>query len=89
MEEEMLHSINAMRTMEIIDINTGRKLGFIKDIKIDCNENKIVSIILQGEEKGWFSKGDDIEILWNNISKIGIDVLLVDLEDINNTLSIH
>ena len=85
MEEEMLHSINAMRTMEIIDINTGRKLGFIKD----CNENKIVSIILQGEEKGWFSKGDDIEILWNNISKIGIDVLLVDLEDINNILSIH
>ena len=61
----------------------------IKDIKIDCNENKIVSIILQGEEKGWFSKGDDIEILWNNISKIGIDVLLVDLEDINNILSIH
>ena len=50
MEEEMLHSINAMRTMEIIDINTGRKLGFIKDIKIDCNENKIVSIILHGEE---------------------------------------
>ena len=35
MEEEMLHSINAMRTMEIIDINTGRKLGFIKDIKIE------------------------------------------------------
>ena len=89
MEEEMLHSINAMKSMEIIDINTGRNLGFIKDIKIDCSENKIISIMLKGQEKGWLSKGDDIEILWNDISKIGIDVLLVDLEDIDNILSTH
>lgn len=82
--EEFLHSINAMRSMELIDINTGRKLGFIKDIKIDCSENKIVSILLHREEKGWFSKSDDIEILWEDISKIGVDVILIDSEDINN-----
>ena len=82
--EEILHSINAMRAMELIDINTGRKLGFIKDIKIDCSESKIVSILLHREEKGWFSKGDEIELLWEDISKIGVDVILIDSENINN-----
>ena len=54
--EENLHSINAMRSMEVIDINTGSRVGFIKDIKIDSDEHKILSILLPGEAKGWFSK---------------------------------
>ncbi len=77
MMEENLNSINAMKTMEVIDINTGTKLGFISDIKIDCEEQKILSILLPGESKGWFSKIDDIEVMWKDIVKIGIDVILV------------
>lgn len=77
MMEENLNSINAMKTMEVIDINTGTKLGFISDIKIDCEEQKILSILLPGENKGWFSKIDDIEVMWKDIVKIGIDVILV------------
>ncbi|NLK93769.1 MAG: YlmC/YmxH family sporulation protein [Clostridiales bacterium] len=75
--EENLHSINALRTMEIIDINTGSKIGFIKDIKINQYTNKVVSIIIPGEQKGWFSKSEDIEITWDKIIKVGFDVLLV------------
>ena len=78
--EENLHSINAMRTMEIIDVNTGGKLGYIKDIKIDYEEQKIISVILPGETKGWFAKSNDVEIPWRNIVKIGSDVLLVDFD---------
>lgn len=76
--EESLSSINGMKTMEVIDVNTGSKLGFIKDIKLDCDAQKVTAIILQGEVKGWFGKSDDIEIKWDNITKIGIDVILVD-----------
>lgn len=75
--EENLFSINAMKQMEVIDINSGSKIGNIKDIKIDQNKNKILSILLPGESKNWFLKGDDIEIEWNEIVKIGIDVILV------------
>ncbi|MGG7176069.1 YlmC/YmxH family sporulation protein [Clostridium paraputrificum] len=78
--EENLHSINAMRTMEVIEVNSGTKIGFIKDIKIDCEEHKILSIIIPGEAKGWFSKTEDIEVPWENIIKVGMDVLLVDFE---------
>ena len=76
--EENLHSINSIKTMEIIDVNTGGKLGFVKDIKIDYERQKVVSVILPGESKGWFSKAEDVEIPWENIVKFGSDVLLVD-----------
>lgn len=82
--EENLHSINAMRSMEVIDINTGSRIGFIKDIKIDSDEHKILSIVLPGEAKGWFSKSEDIEVPWNNISKVGVDVILVNVEESRN-----
>lgn len=80
--EENLYSINAMRTMEVIDINTGGKIGFIKDIKIDYDKQKVLSILLPGGNKGWFSKSEDIEIPWNSIVKVGIDVLLVNCNDV-------
>jgi YlmC/YmxH family sporulation protein len=59
-------------------------LGFIKDLKIDCNENKIISIILpsQTAKISLFGKSEDIEIPWDNVNKIGVDVLLVDGENI-------
>lgn len=78
--EENLHSINAMKTMEIIDVNTGSKLGFIKDIKIDREDNRVLAILLPGEVKGWFSKSDDMEIPWERIVKVGVDVILVSAE---------
>ncbi|MDO5516469.1 MAG: YlmC/YmxH family sporulation protein [Clostridium sp.] len=72
-----LHSLNAMRNMEVIDIETGSKIGFIKDFKIDCSTNKILSLILPGEIKSWFGKEEEVEILWKDIVKIGSDVILV------------
>lgn len=79
-----LHSLNAMRNMEVIDILTGSKIGYISDFKIDCDTNKIVSLILPGEIKSWFSKDNNIEILWNDIVKIGSDVILVKVnQDLN------
>ncbi|MBE6063214.1 MAG: YlmC/YmxH family sporulation protein [Clostridium butyricum] len=72
-----LHSLNAMRSMEVIDVNTGSKMGFVKDFKIDCDTNKIISLILPGEIKSWFGKEEEIEILWKDIVKIGLDVILV------------
>lgn len=81
--EESLSSINGMKTMEVIDINTGSKIGFIKDIKLDNEAQKVISIILPGETKGWFGKSEDIEISWSKIVKVGIDVILVDYSEGN------
>jgi YlmC/YmxH family sporulation protein len=83
-----LHSLNAMRNMEVIDILTGSKIGFIKDFKINCDDNKIISLILPGEIKSWFGKEDEKEILWKDIIKIGTDVILVKTKDEGNVNNI-
>ncbi|MBB6630581.1 YlmC/YmxH family sporulation protein [Clostridium algidicarnis] len=77
MEMDM-HSINNIRVMEVIDINTGVKLGYIKDVKVDCENYKIISVIVPVQKNSWFSKIDVIEIPWEKILKIGVDVILVD-----------
>lgn len=83
MENDLiLYSVNAIRSMEVVDISTGRKLGFVRDFKFDVSEQKVVSIMLPAPIKSWFSKEDDIEIPWNKVIKIGVDVLLVDGSDI-------
>ena len=45
MESDLiLYSVNAIRSMEVVDISTGSKLGYIRDFKVDLETNKIVSI---------------------------------------------
>lgn len=83
MESDLiLYSVNAIRSMEVIDICTGSKLGFIRDFKFNVIEQKLISIILPAPVKSWFSKEADIEIPWDKVVKIGVDVLLVDGSDI-------
>lgn len=76
--ELSMYSIGNIRSMEVIDISTGAKLGFIKDLKVDCDQYKILSILLPNQKISWFSKNDSIEIPWSKVTKIGIDVILVD-----------
>ncbi|HBA02875.1 hypothetical protein IO99_09610 [Clostridium sulfidigenes] len=80
--ETSMFAINSLKTMEIIDINTGTKLGYIKDFKVNCEEYKLEAVILPTQKSGWFSKNEDIELPWERIKKIGVDVILVDGEGI-------
>lgn len=75
------YSINNLKMMEVIDISTGTKLGYIKDLVIECNEYKILSILIPREKNGWFSKNSDFEIEWDKITKIGTDIILVNLDN--------
>lgn len=80
--ETSMYAIGNLRAMEVIDITTGAKLGYIKDFKIDCNEYKILSILLPNQKVSWFSKNDSLEIPWEKVVKVGIDVILVEGGDI-------
>ena len=82
MEDELLYSLNAVRNMEVIDISTGSKIGYVKDFKVDINTKKIISIFLTSPVKSWFNKAEDIELSWDKIVKIGVDVLIVDASSV-------
>jgi len=81
--ESLMFSINNLRQMEIIDINSGSKMGYIKDLRIDCEDYRIISILLPSIKSSWFNKNNSIEIAWEKVKKIGVDVILVDGSEIN------
>mgnify|MGYP000441252167 CR=1 FL=1 len=85
-DELILFSTNAVRSMEVIDISTGAKLGYVKDFKVDINKQKVISLILPAPSKSWFAKEDDIEVPWEKVIKLGVDVLLIDGSDIQRKL---
>ncbi|GCD12696.1 hypothetical protein Ctaglu_43190 [Clostridium tagluense] len=81
--DSLMFAINNLRQMEIIDLNSGSKMGYIKDLKVDCEEYRIISIILPTQKSSWFNKNNSIEIPWEKVKKIGVDVILVDGSDVN------
>ncbi len=75
---ERSFSLNNLKTMEIIDVSIGAKIGYISDFKVDTDKQRVLSIMLMHTKTSWFSKNNYIEIPWDKIVKIGIDVILVD-----------
>lgn len=75
---ERSFSLNNLKTMEIIDVSIGARIGYINDFKIDLNENIVTSILIGYSKNSWFSKSNYIEVPWNKIMKIGVDVILID-----------
>lgn len=75
--------ISDLRAREIINIVDGRRLGLIKDIDIDLEEGRITAIILPGTGGGRFlgflGKEEEIVVPWDKIVKIGLDVILVEV----------
>ncbi|HHW17705.1 MAG TPA: YlmC/YmxH family sporulation protein [Firmicutes bacterium] len=71
----------AMR--EVINTTDGRRLGNIVDVELDLSTGKILAVVVPGQAKafGIFGRGDDYVIPWENIKKIGEDVILVELSD--------
>lgn len=78
---ERLFSLKDLRNLEVIDINEGKKLGFILDVKVDCDNYKILSILLPIEKNSWFAKQEVIEIEWKDVIKVGVDCILVDVKE--------
>ena len=66
---------------EVININTGKKLGFVQDVNADLSSGKITSILVPGSTKliNIFSDNNLITIPWDKIKCIGDDVILVDI----------
>jgi YlmC/YmxH family sporulation protein len=73
--------VSDLRMRDVVNVVDGRRLGMIKDFDLDVEVGRIRSVLLPGSGKilGFFGRNDDLEIPWENIIKIGVDVILVDL----------
>lgn len=73
--------ISELQTKDIVNINDGKRIGKIVDIEIN-NEGQIVYLIIESKKaiRAFISSSmPDSTITFNQIKKIGEDVILVDL----------
>lgn len=75
--------ISDFQSKDVVNIVDGKKLGQVSDLELDLRQGRIRSIVVpsQGRFFGFFSSGNDVVIPWRNIVKIGLDVVLVKLDD--------
>ena len=68
--------LSDLQSKDIVDINSGIKIGKIIDAIIEDSGNLKCLIVLKNKFIN-FLNNNEVEILWNQIVKIGDDVILV------------
>ena len=66
---------------EVININDGKRLGYVQDVTADLQTGIITSIIVPGNNKMFniFSGNNEIVIPWEKIKCIGDEIILVEI----------
>lgn len=73
--------LSDLQSKNIVSVSNGKNIGNIIDVKIDESSGEIISLVVE-TNKNFFSfsnKGLDTEIKWQDITKIGEDVILVNI----------
>ena len=69
-----------LRRLEIVNLCDGARLGYASDFEFDCEDARILSLIIGGNCGLFgFGKEDDLVIPWSMIECIGEDTILVKL----------
>ena len=69
--------LSDLQDKDVVDLKSGIKVGNIIDIKIN-EQGYVTSLILERKRfSKLFSNNDEIDIPFNNINKIGEDVILI------------
>ncbi|MBQ8219502.1 MAG: YlmC/YmxH family sporulation protein [Bacilli bacterium] len=68
--------LSDLQLKEIVNISNGKRIGTIVDVLVDEN-GYINSLVLEDRRGRKFSR-EEYNILWNQIVKIGDDIILAD-----------
>ncbi|MDR0916991.1 MAG: YlmC/YmxH family sporulation protein [Oscillospiraceae bacterium] len=73
-------SIADLRYKEVINVNTGVRLGYVIDALFETHTGRIIALVCPTPSRflGMFGRGDDYVIPWECIKRIGEDIILVD-----------
>jgi len=73
--------LSDLQNKDIVNVIDGKNIGNIIDVRIDEQTGTILALVIE-PNRNFFSfvnKGTDTEINWKNITKIGEDVILVNI----------
>lgn len=68
--------LSELQLKEIINISNGKRIGMIVDVVVSTTGN-IEKLVLEEKRGRKFAK-EEYEISWNQIIKIGDDIILID-----------
>ena len=68
-----------LRQKVVVNVADGKNLGHIIDAIFDDCYGKLLGFVVPGIKRGFFKSQNDIFISYQNICKIGVDVILVEL----------
>lgn len=71
-----------LRVRDVINVLDGKRLGHVVDLEIDLDQGRVTALVVPGPARffGLFGRDKDFVIPWENIVKIGVDVVLVEAE---------
>ncbi|MCM3759369.1 YlmC/YmxH family sporulation protein [Alkalihalobacillus oceani] len=73
--------ISELQVKDIVNMENGKRLGQLTDLEINLNSGQIEALVINGTGKmmGLFGKESaEVTIPWENIIRIGSDVILVE-----------
>jgi len=71
--------LSDLQNKDIVNMKDGKKIGNIIDVIIDNNGNMESLIVQKAKFINMFLSSNEFEVKWNQIKKIGEDVILVDV----------
>ncbi|BCJ86061.1 YlmC/YmxH family sporulation protein [Effusibacillus dendaii] len=76
--------VSELQSKDVVDIGDGKRLGTVGDLDIDLENGVVTAIVVPsgGRFFGLFGGGQDYVIPWDQIIKIGADVVLVELNPV-------
>ncbi len=77
----MISYFSELRYKEVIDVHTGKRLGYVCDAEFDECEGRLISLITPGRAKlfGLLGREDDYILPWESISRLGEDIILAEV----------
>lgn len=71
-----------LRNLDVINVIDGRHLGNVCDVDVDSETGELRFLILEppGSRFRFFFRPDDLEIPWESVEIVGVDVILVSIE---------
>lgn len=85
----MHYTLEELREKSVVNIIDGVNFGCVDDIVIDSENARVISIVVYGKKKffGIFGRGPDLLISWTDIKIIGSDVILISVDNLQNSNS--
>ena len=73
--------LSDLQSKDIFNVIDGKNIGNIIDVKIDEATGNILALVIEPNRNffSFMNNGVDTEINWKNITKIGEDVILVNI----------